>query len=101
MPAGCGRWWHLQPLAQPSTTPTPASVSCMLQLELECINPKKQKKKKNYKNSGIIIVKSCKVSTRPGCSPLLLTKLGSSRAPLVPAASSAIVFPRAGLVEHQ
>ncbi|OXB76078.1 UNVERIFIED_CONTAM: hypothetical protein H355_000177 [Colinus virginianus] len=30
-------------------------------LELECINPKKQKKKKNYKNSGIIIVKSCKV----------------------------------------
>ncbi|XP_052651751.1 copine-2 isoform X5 [Harpia harpyja] len=31
-------------------------------LELECINPKKQKKKKNYKNSGIIIVKSSKVT---------------------------------------
>ncbi|RMC09217.1 hypothetical protein DUI87_14225 [Hirundo rustica rustica] len=31
-------------------------------LELECINPKKQKKKKNYKNSGIIIVKSCKIT---------------------------------------
>ncbi|OXB58510.1 hypothetical protein ASZ78_009075 [Callipepla squamata] len=40
-------------------------------LELECINPKKQKKKKNYKNSGIIIVKSCKVSTL-GCFILLL-----------------------------
>ncbi|XP_054696459.1 copine-2 isoform X1 [Grus americana] len=33
-----------------------------LPLELECINPKKQKKKKNYKNSGIIIVKSCKIT---------------------------------------
>uniref|UniRef100_A0AAR2L7A6 Copine-2 n=1 Tax=Pygocentrus nattereri TaxID=42514 RepID=A0AAR2L7A6_PYGNA len=30
-------------------------------VEFECINPKKQKKKKNYKNSGIIILKSCKV----------------------------------------
>uniref|UniRef100_A0A4X2LCC3 Copine-2 n=1 Tax=Vombatus ursinus TaxID=29139 RepID=A0A4X2LCC3_VOMUR len=30
-------------------------------LEVECINPKKQKKKKNYKNSGIIIIRSCKV----------------------------------------
>uniref|UniRef100_A0A8C7EZI0 Copine II n=1 Tax=Oncorhynchus kisutch TaxID=8019 RepID=A0A8C7EZI0_ONCKI len=29
--------------------------------EFECINPKKQKKKKSYKNSGIIILKSCKV----------------------------------------
>ncbi|EMP25595.1 Copine-2, partial [Chelonia mydas] len=33
-----------------------------LPLELECINPKKQKKKKNYKNSGVIIVKSCKIT---------------------------------------
>uniref|UniRef100_A0A8C7R5K3 Copine-2 n=1 Tax=Oncorhynchus mykiss TaxID=8022 RepID=A0A8C7R5K3_ONCMY len=31
------------------------------QVEFECINPKKQKKKKSYKNSGIIILKSCKV----------------------------------------
>ncbi|XP_075796490.1 copine-2 isoform X3 [Pelodiscus sinensis] len=31
-------------------------------LELDCINPKKQKKKKNYKNSGIILVKSCKIT---------------------------------------
>ncbi|XP_025068481.1 copine-2 isoform X3 [Alligator sinensis] len=31
-------------------------------LELECINPKKQKKKKNYKNSGSIIVKSCRIT---------------------------------------
>ncbi|XP_058011628.1 copine-2 isoform X2 [Ahaetulla prasina] len=30
-------------------------------VEFECINPKKQKKKRSYKNSGIIIVKSCKV----------------------------------------
>ncbi|CAB1323266.1 unnamed protein product [Coregonus sp. 'balchen'] len=32
-----------------------------LEVEFECINPKKQKKKKSYKNSGIIILKSCKV----------------------------------------
>ncbi|TSK38535.1 Protein NLRC5 [Bagarius yarrelli] len=32
-----------------------------VEVEFECINPKKQKKKKNYKNSGIIILKSCKV----------------------------------------
>uniref|UniRef100_A0A6I8PAZ7 Copine-2 n=1 Tax=Ornithorhynchus anatinus TaxID=9258 RepID=A0A6I8PAZ7_ORNAN len=37
-----------------------------LALELECINPKKQKKKKNYKNSGIIIVRSCKTLDSPG-----------------------------------
>ncbi|XP_036689680.1 copine-2 isoform X2 [Balaenoptera musculus] len=30
--------------------------------EFECINPKKQKKKKNYKNSGIIILRSCKIN---------------------------------------
>uniref|UniRef100_A0A8C2XPQ5 Copine II n=1 Tax=Cyclopterus lumpus TaxID=8103 RepID=A0A8C2XPQ5_CYCLU len=30
-------------------------------VEFDCINPKKQKKKKNYRNSGFIIVKSCKV----------------------------------------
>uniref|UniRef100_A0A8C7VIY1 Copine-2 n=1 Tax=Oncorhynchus mykiss TaxID=8022 RepID=A0A8C7VIY1_ONCMY len=32
-----------------------------LEIEFECINPKKQKKKKSYRNSGIIILKSCKV----------------------------------------
>lgn len=36
--------------------------SHVAQLEFECINPKKQRKKKNYKNSGIIILRSCKVS---------------------------------------
>lgn len=36
----------------------------VVQLEFECINPKKQRKKKNYKNSGIIILRSCKVSQR-------------------------------------
>uniref|UniRef100_A0A8D0P0S2 Copine 2 n=1 Tax=Sus scrofa TaxID=9823 RepID=A0A8D0P0S2_PIG len=30
--------------------------------EFECINPKKQRKKKNYKNSGIIILRSCKIN---------------------------------------
>uniref|UniRef100_A0A8D2IYC5 Copine-3 n=1 Tax=Varanus komodoensis TaxID=61221 RepID=A0A8D2IYC5_VARKO len=34
----------------------------MCPVEFECINPKKQKKKRSYKNSGIIIVKSCKVT---------------------------------------
>uniref|UniRef100_A0A8C2Z5T1 Copine-3 n=1 Tax=Cyclopterus lumpus TaxID=8103 RepID=A0A8C2Z5T1_CYCLU len=33
----------------------------MSEVEFDCINPKKQKKKKNYRNSGFIIVKSCKV----------------------------------------
>ncbi|XP_035498030.2 copine-2 [Scophthalmus maximus] len=33
-----------------------------VEVEFDCINPKKQKKKKNYKNSGIIIVKSCKIT---------------------------------------
>nr|XP_023411337.1 copine-2 isoform X5 [Loxodonta africana] len=31
-------------------------------LEFECINPKKQRKKKNYKNSGIVILRSCKIN---------------------------------------
>uniref|UniRef100_A0AAR2L774 Copine-2 n=1 Tax=Pygocentrus nattereri TaxID=42514 RepID=A0AAR2L774_PYGNA len=34
------------------------TVTKMSEVEFECINPKKQKKKKNYKNSGIIILKS-------------------------------------------
>ncbi|XP_051916862.1 copine-2 isoform X2 [Hippocampus zosterae] len=33
-----------------------------VQVEFECINPKKQKKKKNYKNSGIIILQFCKIT---------------------------------------
>lgn len=37
------------------------SLVLLLQVEFDCINPKKQKKKKNYKNSGVIIVKLCKV----------------------------------------
>ncbi|MEE6499757.1 hypothetical protein FKM82_003576 [Ascaphus truei] len=31
-------------------------------VEFECINPKKQKRKKNYKNSGIILIRSCKIT---------------------------------------
>uniref|UniRef100_A0AAY4DPX1 Copine-2 n=1 Tax=Denticeps clupeoides TaxID=299321 RepID=A0AAY4DPX1_9TELE len=37
-------------------------VIFVFQIEFECINPKKQKKKKNYKNSGIILLKSCKIT---------------------------------------
>ncbi|MGH0144725.1 UNVERIFIED_CONTAM: hypothetical protein FKN15_011409 [Acipenser sinensis] len=44
---------------------TTVSKMCEVQntteIEFECINPKKQKKKKSYKNSGIIILKSCKI----------------------------------------
>ncbi|XP_043566868.1 copine-1-like isoform X1 [Chiloscyllium plagiosum] len=32
-------------------------------IEFECINPEKKKKKKSYKNSGIIRVRSCKLET--------------------------------------
>uniref|UniRef100_A0A7N6BLF5 Copine-3 n=1 Tax=Anabas testudineus TaxID=64144 RepID=A0A7N6BLF5_ANATE len=35
------------------------SVSSMV--EFECIHPEKQKKKKSYKNSGVVYVKSCKM----------------------------------------
>lgn len=95
------------PLVAPGATrhsPAPLSHWCLsrvLQLELECINPKKQKKKKNYKNSGIIIVKSCKVSMTPGCFLLLPAKLGSSPAPTIPSASSALAFPSSVPVEHE
>ncbi|MEE6499763.1 hypothetical protein FKM82_003576 [Ascaphus truei] len=36
--------------------------SNLFQVEFECINPKKQKRKKNYKNSGIILIRSCKIT---------------------------------------
>ncbi|KFP73237.1 Copine-1, partial [Acanthisitta chloris] len=32
-------------------------------VELECIHPEKKQKKKSYKNSGIIRIKSCKIET--------------------------------------
>ncbi|KAF4796365.1 Copine-1 [Turdus rufiventris] len=32
-------------------------------VEYECIHPEKKQKKKNYKNSGIIRIKSCKIET--------------------------------------
>lgn len=32
-----------------------------LQVQWECINPKYKVKKKNYKNSGIVILNQCKV----------------------------------------
>lgn len=73
--------WPLVASADTWHSPALLSDHCLshvLQLELECINPKKQKKKKNYKNSGIIIVKSCKVSMTSGCFLPLLAELRSS-----------------------
>ncbi|XP_030632091.1 copine-1 isoform X2 [Chanos chanos] len=32
-------------------------------VEFDCVHPEKQKKKKNYKNSGVIRIKSCKIET--------------------------------------
>ncbi|XP_041047885.1 copine-2 [Carcharodon carcharias] len=39
-----------------------SEANSSMEVEFECINSKKQKKKKNYKNSGTIVVKSCKVT---------------------------------------
>lgn len=41
------------------------------QAEFECINSKKKQKKKGYKNSGVVSVKSCQVGVFPfvSCRP--------------------------------
>lgn len=59
----CGGDSEVQRRVSPQAGPE-VSFSPSSQLEFECINPKKQRKKKNYKNSGIIILRSCKVSQR-------------------------------------
>uniref|UniRef100_A0A674AIY6 Copine II n=1 Tax=Salmo trutta TaxID=8032 RepID=A0A674AIY6_SALTR len=72
-----GKWMLVHRTEKSNTADVRKSVHCvgvkrgpsgnfllcvlLLQIEFECINPKKQKKKKSYKNSGIIILKSCKV----------------------------------------
>lgn len=56
---GLGAQGRLSPQGDPGVSISVSS--CVAQLEFECINPKKQRKKKNYKNSGIIILRSCKV----------------------------------------
>ncbi|XP_034020403.1 copine-1 [Thalassophryne amazonica] len=33
-------------------------------VEFECVHPDKKKKKKSYKNSGVVIIKSCKLQTQ-------------------------------------
>ncbi|CAL8259959.1 unnamed protein product [Merluccius merluccius] len=43
------------------TTVTKMSQANSSEVEFECINPKKQRKKKNYKNSGVIVLRSCKI----------------------------------------
>ena len=59
---GSGAQGRVSPCRSPRLS---SFSSCVAQREFECINPKKQKKKKNYKNSGVIILRSCKVS-QPG-----------------------------------
>uniref|UniRef100_A0A3Q3KHB5 Copine-3 n=1 Tax=Monopterus albus TaxID=43700 RepID=A0A3Q3KHB5_MONAL len=39
-------------------------VSDLLKVAFDCIHPDKQKKKKSYKNSGVVSVKSCKLETQ-------------------------------------
>uniref|UniRef100_A0A8C5CWJ9 C2 domain-containing protein n=1 Tax=Gadus morhua TaxID=8049 RepID=A0A8C5CWJ9_GADMO len=43
------------------TTVTKMSHASTTEVEFDCINPKKQRKKKNYKNSGVIVLRSCKI----------------------------------------
>ncbi|XP_068168382.1 copine-2 isoform X2 [Antennarius striatus] len=56
----------LDPAWRPFTVPLISlcngDVDRNIKVEFDCINPKKQKKKKNYKNSGVIIVKLCKIT---------------------------------------
>uniref|UniRef100_A0A3P9AFV6 C2 domain-containing protein n=1 Tax=Esox lucius TaxID=8010 RepID=A0A3P9AFV6_ESOLU len=40
------------------------NVSELLKVEFNCIHPEKQKKKKGYKNSGVIIFKGCQIQTQ-------------------------------------
>ncbi|XP_036737004.2 copine-2 isoform X3 [Manis pentadactyla] len=58
--------YTLDPMWKPFTVPLVSlcdgDMEKPIQLEFECINPKKQRKKKNYKNSGIIILRSCKIN---------------------------------------
>nr|XP_031536480.1 copine-2 isoform X2 [Vicugna pacos] len=57
--------YTLDPVWKPFTVPLVSlcdgDMEKPIQREFECINPKKQRKKKNYKNSGIIILRSCKI----------------------------------------
>uniref|UniRef100_A0A8D3E753 Copine-3 n=1 Tax=Scophthalmus maximus TaxID=52904 RepID=A0A8D3E753_SCOMX len=60
------------------------TASKMSEVEFDCINPKKQKKKKNYKNSGIIIVKRppmCHVSVSPQVGIDFTASNGNPREP--------------------
>lgn len=38
-----------------------ANVRVFAQIQWECINPKYQMRKKNYRNSGVVILNHCKV----------------------------------------
>ncbi|XP_033896446.1 copine-2-like isoform X2 [Acipenser ruthenus] len=51
-----------KPFSMPLISLCGGDVDKTIKIEFECINPKKQKKKKSYKNSGIIILKSCKIA---------------------------------------
>lgn len=41
------------------------------QVQFDCIHPEKQKKKKSYKNSGVVSVKNCKVEHTLGLQPTI------------------------------
>lgn len=43
------------------TTDMNINVRVFAQIQWECINPKYQMKKKNYRNSGVVILNHCKV----------------------------------------
>lgn len=49
------------PGSSPPLRSTPGSL-CALQVQWECINPKYRDKKKNYKNSGLVVLAQCKVT---------------------------------------
>ena len=38
------------------------STFVILQIEFQCVNPKKKEKKKGYTNSGLVFLQNCKVT---------------------------------------
>lgn len=53
----------------------PLNSLILCQVQFECIHPEKQKKKKSYKNSGVVSVKNCKVESTLPRTPYFLLLL--------------------------
>uniref|UniRef100_A0A673BJE0 Copine-3-like n=1 Tax=Sphaeramia orbicularis TaxID=375764 RepID=A0A673BJE0_9TELE len=57
--------YNLNPVWKPFRVPLQSLCHCdvekSIKAEFECINSKKKQKKKGYKNSGIIVIKKCKI----------------------------------------